>query len=101
MVGTGETLNLSDPLPAEFTYVSHTSVCGGDSYNAGTRTLTYSGQPASGAVCLITLETTANTAQLLSVTNTATLTKGASSPLALSATVGLNYKLVYLPIVRR
>jgi hypothetical protein len=101
MVGTGEQLTLTDVLPQEFDYVSHNSSCGGASYNSGSRTLTVSATPASGAVCTIDLAATINTVQIVTVTNTATLMKGTAQPINLSASVGLNYKLLFMPLIRK
>jgi hypothetical protein len=60
-----------------------------------------SATPVSGAVCTIDLAATINTVQIVTVTNTATLMKGTAQPINLSASVGLNYKLLFMPLIRK
>ena len=94
VAGTGQPITLSDPLPAGLAYASNTNACPG-SVNVAGNTVTYTGAPAQGAFCTLTIRANVTTAQTLTVND------GAAPPYTLSAVALLNPLNTLLPQVRR
>lgn len=100
VVGTGQPTLLTNPLPTGLSYSNSSTTCPGSL--TGTQTIQYSGTPAAGSLCTLTIQATVSTSQRIAVTNTAQVTDGGpNSPYALSATLILNPANLFLPVIRR
>lgn len=96
----GNPVTMTDGLPAQFTYVSSSTSCGGMvGYDPGTRQVTFSGVPPAGNFCAIHISTKINTSQTLAVTNTASVTNAPLPLQVTSVTVILNGLFNYLPFI--
>jgi uncharacterized repeat protein (TIGR01451 family) len=101
LVGDGQALTVTDPLPAQLAHQSSSTNCPGDApaYASASHTVTYSGTPGEGQSCALTIVTRVNTAARLTVTNTATVDDG--TPETVQVSVALNPARTFLPVVRK
>jgi uncharacterized repeat protein (TIGR01451 family) len=99
VTGSGQPLQLVDPLPAGVTYVPGSATAGA-SYDAGSNAIAWSGTPPAGQVTTITYAVTVSTGQATLVTSTATLTGGQGGPVTALAQAIVNGYATSLPVVK-
>ncbi|MBL8058639.1 MAG: putative Ig domain-containing protein, partial [Anaerolineales bacterium] len=99
--GSGQTLTITSVLPTQLNYASATTTCpgGAPTYTAGTRTLAYTGTPASGQLCALTFTAAVGTAARVTVVSAITVDDG--SPETLQVSVMLNPLTAFLPQINR
>jgi len=103
IVGDGNVVSLSDPLPADVALAGNPSVTGSTvapNYNATTRTISWSAAPAPLGIVTITYNATISTSARQAIANTATLTRG-SVQKQVSAVLIANPRRVFMPVMRR
>ncbi len=100
LIGTGRRTTVVDRLPAQLAYLSHASSCpGAASYDAGALQVTYSNTPTLGATCALTIATRVAVSDTIAVVNSASVDNGLAPIYHIAATVILNGRQVYLPII--
>jgi uncharacterized repeat protein (TIGR01451 family) len=100
--GTGNTLTLTDTLPAGVSAPGNFELEGtsvSPSYDSGQHRLTWSDAPTAGQEVTIRYETVITTSQRQFLVNVAELTGSGSQPITATATVVSNPVRVYLPLV--
>ena len=99
--GSGQALTIRDALPAQLQYVSAATTCPGaaPAYSAATRTVTYTGTPASGQTCALTIVASVATAARETVVNAVTIDDG--TPETVQVSVMLNPLTAFLPVINR
>ncbi|MFL5804498.1 MAG: hypothetical protein ACJ8CR_22480 [Roseiflexaceae bacterium] len=103
IVGNGNAVSLSDPLPAGVTLVGNPSVTGSTatpSYNSPTRTIAWNATPAPLAIVTISYNATISTSATQAIANTATLTRG-SAQKRVTAVLIANPRRAFLPLTRQ
>lgn len=102
VLGSGKSTTVTDVLPAQLGYLSHSTTCplGAINYNSGARQVTYSGTVPASSNCTINIATEVNTSDRLALVNSATINDGLLS-YAVSVMVLLNGLPAYLPIIRK
>lgn len=101
LLGAGQTLALTDTLPAALSHPSTlTATFGTPQYNTATRQLTWSAAPAVGQPVTITYAVTATVHGPLAIGNTATLAIPGSPPSTATAWVIVDGHAMWLPLIR-
>jgi hypothetical protein len=103
VVGTGLPITVTDTLPTGLGHTASSTTCtGGSGLSVNGNIVTYTGTPAAGTACTITIQATINTSQTLAVTNAAQVVDGGpNSPYTLTSVLILNPRTVSLPLIRR
>lgn len=103
-LGTGNTLTLTDTLPAGVGTPGNFALEGTSvtpAYDSGHHRLTWSDSPASGQTVTLRYTVAIDTGSRQALVNTAELSQAGSDPSTDSATVIANPRLTYLPLVLR
>jgi alpha-mannosidase len=101
-VGTGNTLNLTDTLPAGVSAPDNFELAGtsvSPAYNSGEHRLTWSDTPPEGQVVTIRYRAVITTSNTQTLVNHAALTELGGVPGTAQSTVIANPELAYLPLV--
>jgi hypothetical protein len=99
--GGGETV-VTDPLPELLRYEQAEGTCAGSvTYQPADHTVRYNGTPALGAACEIEIVTRVDTTQSTAVTNVARVETGSATLQIAHATVTLNGRQTFLPVITR
>lgn len=99
--GIGKALTLTDTLPQGLSAPTNLQASTGTaSYNASTRQITWSGSPTSGQAVQLTYQCTVQSTGTSALINTAVLSGDGSTSTA-NASICVNCRAVYLPMIRK
>jgi PKD repeat protein len=102
LTGLGQPVQAAITLPPELAYADRASTCSpAPAYDPGARRISYAGDLAPGASCVITVTATVATDQPATATILATVSHGGLPAQDFSAALTLNPESLYLPLIRR